>query len=184
MDKMKRRTSKKLRKRLARKQKKSKNPMVKHSVNKRTGKVQVSESRVFISWTRAILYVIDISPNKNIGMVLWCEHMRSGSTGLRKSQVYPIGYGRKIASLHQRDLVLSSVSLLFFGTDFRNPTEHQSWYKSTWKWSWIRSSHAQSSSARFEAKNPGLLRILLYNNADLMDAAQAGTTAYKAIALW
>ena len=46
MDKMHKATSKKLRAKLARKQKKAKDPMVKKQVNKKTGKVQVSISQV------------------------------------------------------------------------------------------------------------------------------------------
>ena len=128
LPKLKKMASKRLRAKLRKRAESSSKPMVKRSISK-SGKPQVSLPQVWMydrmhcnCWSKSCIIfrssrigVIQIvflhleCPNKTI------DRLRSGSTGLKQSQVYPPGYGARMASLHKKYIVPGLV------------TNHSSW---------------------------------------------------------
>lgn len=110
-----RKTSRRLRAKLAAKQKRTKTPMVKHTVSK-SGK---NKCRVLRLVTNAIK-MIKI-PYQIILVSFGVMEPRSGAGGLKKSQAYPRRYGVKLAAQHTKFLVSrmksDSIGMMTFDID-------------------------------------------------------------------
>lgn len=146
-----RKTSRHLRAKLAAKQKRTKTPMVKHTVSK-SGK---NKCRVLRLVTNAIK-MIKI-PYQIILVSFGVMEPRSGAGGLKKSQAYPRRYGVKLAAQHTKFLVsrMKSDSIGMMTFDIDRSIEIETYY----------STFATCCNVGFEARygdgRPWVLRSAL-----------------------
>lgn len=90
-------TSKRLRAKLAAKAKRSTCPVVKKSISKRTGKLQVKLDWKLWCFNSIYSFVL----RSLVNLLFTFDYIRSGSTGLKRSQVYPRRYGKHVATIHK-----------------------------------------------------------------------------------